>query len=117
MAREGRSELMERGSRAAAAVAAGYLLAFYIAGQNAASWFVAAIAASGVLAASAGIRALPSAFRVVLGAASTALLAVLGILGIPVGVGLLIGAFLIGGGTMSLFEESQDKRSGDIPAR
>lgn len=108
---------MGRGSRAAAAVAAGYLLAFYVAGWNSTSWFVAAIAVSGVLAAIAGIRALPSALRVPLGAVAAALFAILGILGIPVGVGLLIGAILIGGETMSLFEESHDRRSGDIPAR
>ncbi|MBA2718802.1 MAG: hypothetical protein H0U52_06110 [Chloroflexi bacterium] len=108
-----RPDLMERACRAAAAVAAGYVLAFSVAGGHGESWYLAAIVASGILAATASLRALPNKLRLVLGAASTALFAVLGILGIPVTVGLLIGAFLLGGGTMSLFDSRADPL-GDI---
>jgi hypothetical protein len=108
---------MERGARAAAAVAVIYLLAFYVADVDPASWFVAAVVVAGTLAATAGIRALPAMLRVVLGTGATALFAVLGVLGAPVSVGLLFGAVLAGGATMSLFEARQDRRSGDIPAR
>ncbi len=110
-----RPDLMERGGRAAAAVAAGYLLAFSVVGVDVTSWFLAAIVASGILAATASFRALPNKLRLMLGAASTALFAVLGILGIPVTVGMLIGAFLVGGGTMSLFDSHADPL-GDTPA-
>lgn len=112
-----RQDVMERGSRGAAAVAAGYLLAFYVAGADPASWFLAAIVASGTLAAMASVRALPSKLRLILGAVSTAVFTVLGVLGIPLGVGLLIAALLVGGGTMSLFDSRAGSRSGDIAAR
>lgn len=91
-------------------MAAGYIVAFLVADNGAASWFVAAIAVAGSLAATAGIAALPGTLRVVLGAVATAFLVVLRVLGVPVSVGLLIGALLIGGGTMALYETRQDKR-------
>lgn len=114
--RQPRQDVMARGSRMAAAVAAGYLLAFYVAGADVVSWFFAAIAASGTLAAIASVPAFPSILRLTLGAISTALFTVLGVLGIPLGAGLLIGAFLVGGGTMSLFDSRGGIRSGDIAA-
>lgn len=98
----------------AAAVAAGYLLAFYVAGPVVVSWFFAAVVASGTLAAMASVPAFPSILRLILGGISTALFTVLGVLGIPVGAGLLIGAFLVGGGTMSLFDSRPGIRSGDV---
>jgi hypothetical protein len=98
---------MDGYSRGAVAVAAGYVLAFYLAAANdlfRPSWVVFAIGASGALAAAAGIRALPGTLRLIFGAASTAGFAVLSVVGFPLTVGLLLGALLVGGGTMSLFD-------------
>jgi hypothetical protein len=110
---------MDGFSRGAVAVAAGYLLAFYVAADDLyrTSWVVPAIGASGALAAAAGIRAFPRALRVIFGAASTVGFSVLGVIGIPVTVGLLLGAVLVGGGTMSLFDARRETPSSDVPAR
>lgn len=107
-------DMMERGGRAAAAVAAGYLLAFSVAGAAVESWVFAAIVASGTLAATASLRAVPNKLRLMLGAVSTVLFTVLGILGIPVTAGLLIGAFLVGGGTMSLFDSRAEVEGPEV---
>jgi hypothetical protein len=102
---------MERFSRLAVAVAAGYLLAFSVVAADVVgtSWIVPAVAASATLAAGAGIRAVPSGLRVILGSVATAGFTILGVIGAPIMLGLLVAAALVGGGTMSLFDGRRDR--------
>ena len=106
--------------RGAMAVAVGYVLAFVVADTNGilrTSFVVYAIGASGVLAAAAGIRAFPGTLRLISGAASTAGFVLLGVIGFPVTLWLLLGAILVGAGTMSLFELRRVNVPGERRAR
>jgi hypothetical protein len=108
---------MNGSSRATVAIALGYLVALAVvdaSGVVRPSWVVIAIAISGAVAGAAGIRALRGTPRLLLGGASAAGFTVLGAIGFPVTVGLVVAGVLMAGSTLSLFE-ARPKRRGRSP--
>jgi hypothetical protein len=116
---------MDRMFLSASAVAAGYVIAIAISSatnevlslDNPRTMFVAGvIALGGVASAAAGIRSLPRPVRTLLGAAATASLAAIAILGSPFTVGLFLGVLLAAAGTAALLDGPGTERRTQLAA-